>query len=753
MTGPIALCLSLGCSGQAGPGADDTQLSNANPTEEGLAQLSQALVTPSIPLVKSHWADVKPAKGKITVRLDQLDNSDPVLAVIRWRDTQYSSEGEPPRYTAQGRFDIVAYNDDASDAEREAQTDFEADGSSTYRVIVMPFSTAQQGSAVLSFQNCVSCPSPARVPVVGSIASAAQENVLEVTSTSSPDADPWLFAFHLSPRAGAPGQFEGIGLSNDDGFAIGGTGLPQIRSDLRFTSDDVLLITNFGDIASGSTVTLSTRLDSTPVVGLPTPATPLNGKCKLRSSDGSVPRTLAETGCFRLLSNGNLSEFPVSGTIPYEVAHPFWSDGVVKERALAIPDGKWIQVDSNGEWTLPDGGVMIKNFRFGASLFETRLVGVVGSDEVAYTYAWGIDPATGKRNALRVDDPTVNPSTSRTVALTGDVKLADRNWTYPNSDDCATCHNGGPSFFLGLKAAQFNIDVNYPQTGLVANQITTLEKLQLLKFDSQFNRQKLAAGLPARPDSVAGRNYSPEQARAYLDVNCSYCHNNTVGAMNKGWFASFDGAFNGMKVCNPDLGVNQKKIVVPHSPYIENPDPNTQNQSKLMLRMESLDPDASPSMMPPLSKTVTDKAGLRLIGRWIADLAPSCASPTVALKSLGLFPSAGVCLTVTNQTPNIVRATACAATNALQSFTIVDDGGGFVSLRLGAATCVQETATAGQVLAGACVSQAWRRVPLAGGGFELRSKDNLRCLQAATGSMRAVACSASPYQAWASVAR
>src|SRR6478735_1716994 len=148
--GPMLL-LSLGCSGQSGPSSDG-EPSRSIPEEKGLAQLSQAVVTPTtVALVKSYWTDVKPNKGKVTVRLDQVINADPMVAVIRWRDTKNTSGGAPPLAKDQGRFDLVAFNDDFVAGQPEAQTDFEADGFSKYRVIVMPWVSAVQGTAVLSF--------------------------------------------------------------------------------------------------------------------------------------------------------------------------------------------------------------------------------------------------------------------------------------------------------------------------------------------------------------------------------------------------------------------------------------------------------------------------------------------------------------------------------------------------------------------------------------------------------------------------
>jgi len=259
---------------------------------------------------------------------------------------------------------------------------------------------------------------------------------------------------------------------------------------------------------------------------------------------------------------------------------------------------------------------------------------------------------------------------------------------------------------------------------------------------------------------VTGRSYSREQARAYLDVNCSYCHNDSVKAKNQGWFAEFDRPFSGMKVCNPGQGtIEDNPIVVPHSPHVP-----FNNESLLMARMESLIPGAG-QMMPPRAKTVADDAGLSLIGRWISELASNCAAPPVALKSVGSSAgdqSADACLTLPNPAASgPVSVTACNPGVAGQSFSIVDDGGGYVSLLSSSGKCVQETANVGEVLSGTCTPGAWRRVSVPGGSFELRSKnlanvtlgDDLRCLEADTNGLRAVACSARPAQLWTTLAR
>ena len=62
------------------------------------------------------------------------------------------------------------------------------------------------------------------------------------------------------------------------------------------------------------------------------------------------------------------------GSIPYAINAPFWSDGATKERWLALPDGQSITVRTDGDWDFPNRTVLMKNFRVGTRLIETRLL-------------------------------------------------------------------------------------------------------------------------------------------------------------------------------------------------------------------------------------------------------------------------------------------------------------------------------------------------------------------------------------------
>src|SRR5262249_3663080 len=74
---------------------------------------------------------------------------------------------------------------------------------------------------------------------------------------------------------------------------------------------------------------------------------------------GSVPATLSATGC---VSTADATQ-PAAGLIPYKPNASFWSDGATKERWLALPDAQRIVVQSDKDWDLPNGTVLMKNFR------------------------------------------------------------------------------------------------------------------------------------------------------------------------------------------------------------------------------------------------------------------------------------------------------------------------------------------------------------------------------------------------------
>jgi uncharacterized repeat protein (TIGR03806 family) len=285
--------------------------------------------------------------------------------------------------------------------------------------------------------------------------------------------------------------------------------------------------------------------------------------------------------------------------LPYDVVSPLWSDGADKERWFAIPDGTSIHADSDGDWDLPVGSVVLKTFRVGGQPVETRmLVRHDDGDWAGYTYEWADD---GSDAALLVS------SESKTVANVG-------SWYFPSRSDCLRCHTAAAGRTLGLETAQLDRDIEYAP-GRRANQVETLTHLRMLD------------GLPAgaRPPALPApsSNAAPlaARARSYLHANCSFCHRPDGGGggdldfrYSASWPAT--GACNAVPTLGT-FGLTDARVFAPTDPA----------RSVLSHRMHALDV----ARMPPLATGVVDTAGVDLIDEWIAStLSCECCTPAVA---------------------------------------------------------------------------------------------------------------------------
>lgn len=296
------------------------------------------------------------------------------------------------------------------------------------------------------------------------------------------------------------------------------------------------------------------------------------------------PALLSATGCF---STTNPTEV-ASGVIPFSVAQPFWSDGVLKERYLALPNGTTINIDTNGDWEIPPGAVTIKNFRHQGKLFETRfVVRHTNGSYSAYTYEWN-DAQT---------QATLVPASGKSRSLPG------LNWSYPSRGECFACHTTAANFTLGLETRQLNLDGFYPSTGRTANQLHTLDMVGMLSG----NRASMTP-FPAIDDTSASIT---ERAQAYLHVNCSNCHR-PGGPGGGPMDARFTTAFADKNVCNEaatlgNLGLPNAVLVAP----------GDHMSSILWLRMSDR---GNPYSMPPLASSMADAAGAALLQEWIDGL-------------------------------------------------------------------------------------------------------------------------------------
>ncbi len=295
----------------------------------------------------------------------------------------------------------------------------------------------------------------------------------------------------------------------------------------------------------------------------------------------TFPDLLSETGCVDAANPRN----PAAGLIPYDVNAPLWSDGADKRRWLAIPDGTQITVNADGDWDLPNGSVLMKEFRLGGKRIETRLF-VRHSDGgwAGYTYEW---------NAAETE-ATLLPAGKTAV-------VGSQSWAFPSRAECLSCHSEAAGRSLGPETQQLNRDLVYPNNRR-ANQLATLDHIGML------------SGLPASPwprlPEPDGAQPLEERARAYLHANCSNCHR--PGGAGQGQAdLLYSTPLAQTNTCDVlpqegDLGVTGARLLVPGDPAL----------SLVSIRMKRLDSNR----MPAIATSVIDPLGTNLIDEWIGSL-------------------------------------------------------------------------------------------------------------------------------------
>ncbi|MEM9056961.1 MAG: dockerin type I domain-containing protein, partial [Pseudomonadota bacterium] len=183
------------------------------------------------------------------------------------------------------------------------------------------------------------------------------------------------------------------------------------------------------------------------------------------------------------------------------------------------------------------------------------------------------------------------------------VDIDGQQWQFPSPFHCIYCHAPSAGDSIGLEVAQLNSDLEYTATGVVANQLTTLESIGLVSAP----RPAPVEQLPALIDPKAGAGSIDDRARAYLHANCGYCHR--PGGNGRGpedfryWTEGPSmGAWN-VAPTRGNLGISDALLLFPGVP----------EKSVLLLRMETLDGNR----MPVIGSLMVDDAGVAVINAWI----------------------------------------------------------------------------------------------------------------------------------------
>jgi len=328
-----------------------------------------------------------------------------------------------------------------------------------------------------------------------------------------------------------------------------------------------------------------------------------------------LPLLLSQTGCVRP-SNPRIAAV---GTIPYTVESALWSDGASKRRWLALPNGRNVTINPDGDFTFPIGTVMMKTFLFGGLPFETRLLKLHNNGQWSgSTYRWEGNDATlvGKDGY----DAQIETSPGQFI-----------NWHFPSRSECMICHTQAAGVSIGPEISQLNTVITYPNTGRRGHQLATWDHIGV--FDGP-----LPGALPDLPSLARYWNTNisnTRRARSYLHANCSYCHRPGVDIR-----ATMDLRFatpvTDMNIC--DVAPNVGDLGIPGARLL---DPQSPSTSIIPTRMQL----RGGGQMPPLGTNLTDDAHL-LINSWI-ERADVC-SPVLDTDADGVHQTADNCTTVSN---------------------------------------------------------------------------------------------------------
>ena len=301
--------------------------------------------------------------------------------------------------------------------------------------------------------------------------------------------------------------------------------------------------------------------------------------------------------------------------MPYGLNQPFWSDGALKSRFVALPnDGlrdtpeEQVAFSAFGDWAYPTGTVFMKHFELPldeadptkTARLETRFL-VLGDDQQWYglTYRWR--PDRSEADLLAAEE------TADYTIRTSDGGTRTQTWYFPSRLDCLSCHRQGSGGALGPSTHQLNGELSDSGTSGSGNQLRTWNDLGM------FSPPLDGAAIPMLPKSPSFMDVAAplqDRARSWLDSNCSYCHR--PGEANAGFDARFTTPFPAQQFLwtgvRNDLGNPDTVVIYPGDPML----------SALWRRSEAVGPTA----MPPLAKALAEEPAVDLLEAWIVRIDP-----------------------------------------------------------------------------------------------------------------------------------
>jgi uncharacterized repeat protein (TIGR03806 family) len=251
--------------------------------------------------------------------------------------------------------------------------------------------------------------------------------------------------------------------------------------------------------------------------------------------------------------------------------------------------------------------VLVQEFTLGGQRIETRLL-MRHPDGVwaGYTYEW---------NDAQTDATLLLTGMVVPVTYTDDGgQTGSLDYRVPNQNQCFGCHGQrGSTNVLGVRTRQVNRSFDYGSGP--ENQIDHMAGLGMFDQTPPPAAQRSALADPYGSGPVEPR------ARAWLEANCSHCHQpgGAAGPTNLYLLSTVTAAID-YGVCRPPNAAGQGAggrlfdIVAGHP-----------EQSVMTYRVASTVPGIK---MPEMPLQLVDQRGLELITQWIAAMPEMpCAGP------------------------------------------------------------------------------------------------------------------------------
>lgn len=324
----------------------------------------------------------------------------------------------------------------------------------------------------------------------------------------------------------------------------------------------------------------------------------LLGTLVIASGAPAPPARLSDTGLFADAGSSTIDPRHRS----FSPQYPLWSDGMIKQRWVSLPEGATIDATDEHAWQFPVGTRFWKEFRLGDRRVETRFLWrATASRWVAATYVWNAE------------------GTDAELAPEGGVPrfievAPGRRHSIPSRSDCAACH--GPaerSRVLGFNALQLSPDRD---PGALHGEPLAPGMVTLATLEAQ---QRISPRRPERltdPPRVRTSNPATRAMLGYLAANCGVCHDGS------GEIAGF-----GVSLAYRDIVADGDAVVarlrehpttwqIPGLPEGQSVllRPGHSAESAMFVRMRSRSPS---TQMAPLGSVVRDQEAVDAMAQWI----------------------------------------------------------------------------------------------------------------------------------------